>query len=111
MNKPQLTSVAFADFKKANNITGVSPKVRKSENGLFVTFMTSDLQTEGEHKGKPVVKNIWFARTVVEAGLVSEGQSTAELGISDMIICTTKNEQLEERLKLAYPGASTYIAI
>lgn len=111
MNKPQLTSVAFADFKKANGITSVSPIVRKSENGLFVTFLTDKIQTEGKHKGKATPLNVWFARSVVDAGLVSAGQATADLGIKDMIICDTHNEAGELRQKLAYAGASSYVAI
>lgn len=119
MNKPQLTSVAFADFKKAEGIVSVSPKVRKSENGLFVTFLTDKKDADG----KTIAKNIWFARSVVDAGKVSEGQSIAELDIPSMIVCNTINEAEalkmkadpsyvpELREKLAYPGASTYIAI
>jgi len=107
MNKPQLTSVAFADFKKANQITSVSPTVRKSENGLFVTFLTAKKLADG----KPEALNIWFARSVVDAGKVSEGQSIAELDIPSMIVCNTTNEAGEARQKLAYAGASTYVAI
>ena len=107
MNKPQLTSVAFADYKKANGITSVCPTVRKSENGLFVTFLTDKKDADG----KTIAKNIWFARSVVDAGRVSEGQAIGELDIPSMIVCNTHNEGGELRQKLAYPGVSTYVAI
>lgn len=114
MEKSPITSVAFAEFKKANNIVSVSKTVQRSKgNGLFVTFLSSDLHTEGPQKGKAKAIPMWFAKTVVEKGLVSEGQATSELGIGEMIIVNTKNEQLEDRQKLAYAGAdnSNYTAI
>ncbi len=104
----KLVSVSFADFKKANKIVAVHNTVKRSSgNGLFVTFLTSDLDAEG----KQIAKNVWFARTVAEKGLVSEGQSTAELGISEMIVIDTKNEAGELRQKLAYAGEGNYTAI
>lgn len=114
MEKSPITSVAFADFKKANNIVSVSKTVQRSKgNGLFVTFLSSELHTEGPLKGKAKAIPMWFARTVAEAGLVSEGQSTAELGIGDMLIVNTVNEAGEPRQKLAYAGEdnSNYTAI
>jgi hypothetical protein len=102
-----LKSASFASFKQANKIVSVSNAVRKSQNGLFVTFLTSEKDAEG----KPVAKNVWFARTVVEKGLVSEGQSTAELNIAGMIIVDTHNEAGELRQKLAYAGEGSYTAI
>lgn len=105
-----LKSVAFADYKKANKIVSVHKAVKKSENGLYVTFLTSELNKDGEFAGKPIAKNMWFARTVVESGRVSEGQSTAELDIANMIVCETTNEAGEIREKLAY-GAGDYVAI
>lgn len=114
MEKSTITSVAFAEFKKANNIVSVSKTVAKSKgNGLYVTFLSSDKHTEGPLLGKAKAIPMWFARTVVEAGLVSEGQATADLGIGEMIICDVENEAGELRQKLAYAGAdnSNYTAI
>jgi hypothetical protein len=102
-----LKTVSFADYKKANNIVSVSKAVRKSQNGLFVTFLTSEKDAEG----KPIALNTWFSRKAVEAGLVSEGQAVADLGLGEMIVCETKNEAGEIRQKLAFAGNSDYIAI
>jgi hypothetical protein len=107
-----LNSVSFGEYKKANNITGVEPTVKRSKgNGLYVTFITSDKHAEGPYAGKAKTISTWFSKRAVEKGLVSEGQSVADLGLNEMIVVDTENEAGEARQKLAFAGESKYIAI
>lgn len=106
-----IRSVAFADYAKKHNLNGQGhPVVKKSENGLYVTLATDNIIAEGEYAGRKESKNIWFARTVVEQGLVSEGQALSDLGLGDMIVCTVQSEN-GEREKLAFPGESKYTKV
>lgn len=107
-----INSVTFGDYAKKHRLNGQGfPTVKASENGLYITLLSDNVIKDGPYAGKKESKNIWFARTVVEKGLVSEGQAISDLGLTDMIVCETRNEAGEIREKLAFAGESKYTKV
>jgi len=102
-----MESKSLLAYAKENGLTGQThPKVKRSAgNGLFITFMTNKKAADG----KAVVENIWVARTIIDAGRVSEGQDVRELDLGSMIIVETENAEGQSRIKLTYPGESNYV--
>lgn len=106
-----VTTTNIIDFCAGKNIAALPRVIKASENGLFASFISKDVHTTGEYKGKSICHNLWFAKSYSEKNELKAGDALTEDVLSGLVIIETTNEAGELRLKLCEPGNAEYASM
>lgn len=106
-------TVTMLEFYASKNIVAKKRTIVKSKESeaLCISFLSSDLQTEGDYAGRPVSHTLWFAKTYSQKNELKAGDKIDSEVLDSLIIIETVNANGETRFKIAEAGSGEYEAL